>query len=176
MNKVVSLAEHWTKSSHLPHQPLNHAQAALAAGREKPLRLLCQKNQDRTRFHQGHSGFAINNGRNSIVGAYLEEVRVELFGLRDVYRVHRVLETHLFQCNGDLSAIRSRPGIKIYHFAAPCQPGLFNGWPISLMYALYILERCRFQHYCNWRFSYRHSSKLSKYFSIAPLHALTALR
>ena len=83
--EMVDLAKHRTGSSHLPHQPFEHAVARFALLRQQLSGLVGQK------------------------------LRLELLVLADVDRVDGVGQTKFLQHDGSLAAIGSCPGIQIDH-------------------------------------------------------------
>src|SRR5262249_33299839 len=70
-----------------------------------------------------HPIVAIDDCRNAVVGADLEELRLELLVFADVDRMCRIGQAELFERNGSLAAVRRGPGIKIDHG----RPSLFVG-------------------------------------------------
>src|SRR5438270_11585700 len=61
----------------------------------------------------------IDDRRHPVVGADLEELRLELVALADIDRDRAVFEAAFLEHDRDLPAIRRRPVIKIDHRAAP---------------------------------------------------------
>ena len=54
--------------------------------------------------------FGIDDRRDAVVRADLQEFGLELLALRDVDRFHRVGQAHLFERDADLASVRRVPG------------------------------------------------------------------
>jgi len=92
-HEVVNLAEHRAGSAHLPHQPFDRAIALRAILGEQLAGLVGEVDQDRARLHQAQPIVAIDDRRDTIVRCNLEKIRLELFVLRDIDRMHRIGKT-----------------------------------------------------------------------------------
>ena len=79
--------------------------------------LIGEVDEDRARLHQCHLGVAVDDGRDAVVGADLEEFRLELLVLADVDRVHGVGQAEFFKGDGNLAAVGGSPGVEIDHGA-----------------------------------------------------------
>src|SRR5262249_29227016 len=101
--------------AHLPHQPFGDAVALELVGRQELAGLLGEIEQDRARLHQAEIVVAIDDRRDAVVRADLEELGLELLVLADVDRVGLVRDADLLQHDGGLAAVRGRPGVKIDH-------------------------------------------------------------
>src|SRR5215471_15082032 len=69
---------------------------------------------------------AVDDRRNTVVGADLEELGLELLVLADVDRVRGVGQAHLFQHDGSLAAVGRRPGVEVDHGTSILWCGLFD--------------------------------------------------
>jgi hypothetical protein len=120
LHEVVHLPEHRADAAHLPHQPLGHAVALELVGRQQLAGLLGEVEQDRARLHQAEIVVAIDDRRDAVVRADLEELGLELLVLADVDRMRLVGDADLLQHDGSLAAVGGRPGIKIDHESPLC--------------------------------------------------------
>src|SRR4029450_10143586 len=123
-HEVVDLPEHRTGSSHLPHQPLEHAIAWLTSLRQELSGLVGEVDHERRRFHQAQARIAIDDGRDAIVWADLQEVGLELLVLADVDGMYGVGQAQLLEQDGSFAAIRGRPGIEVAHGFGSCARNL----------------------------------------------------
>jgi len=57
----------------------------------------------------------IDDRRDAVVGAHLEELRLELVALADVDAVDAILEPGLLQHNVDFMAVRRGPAVDVNH-------------------------------------------------------------
>ena len=117
--EVVDLAEHRAGAAHLPHQPFDGAIARLAGFRQQLAGLVGEIDQDRAGLHQAQAVVAVDDRRDAVVRADLEEFRLELLVLADIDRVHGVGQAHFLERDGSLAAVRGRPGVKIDHGVGP---------------------------------------------------------
>src|SRR5262245_21378170 len=120
LHEVMDLTEHRARPAHLPHQPFDHTIAFLALLRQELAGLVGEVNEDRARLHEGHTGVAIDDRRDAVVGTDLKELWLELFVLADVDRVRRVREPELLKRDGGLAAVGRGPGVEIDHGSNPC--------------------------------------------------------
>ncbi len=118
-HEVMDLSQHRAGAAHLPHQPFQHAVARLAVLRQKLAGLVREIDHQRRRLHQADAGVTVDDGRDTVVRAYLEEFRLELLVLADIDRMHGVGEADLLQHDGGLAAVGRRPRIEIDHGLFP---------------------------------------------------------
>ena len=93
-----------------------HAVAAFAFLRHQLAGLVGEIDQDRAGLEQRHAVVAVDDGGDAVVRADLQELRLELLVLVDVDRMRRVGQPELLEHDGDLAAVRRRPGVEIDHF------------------------------------------------------------
>ena len=120
---MVDLAEHRPGSSHLPHQPFEHAVARLARFRQQLSGLVGEIDHDRRRLHQAHPGVVVDDGGDAVVRADLQELGLELLVLADVDGVCGIGQSQLLEQDGGFAAIGRRPGIEINHGFPSCGRG-----------------------------------------------------
>src|SRR4051794_11202977 len=114
LEEVMHLSRHRPEPAHLPHQPFQHrhllSQIAL---RPELAGLLAEINQDRARFENADRlparPVAVEDRRDPVVRADLQEFRLELLTLGDVDRHHLVGQPHLFDRDADLATVRRVP-------------------------------------------------------------------
>ena len=115
----MDLPEHRPGAAHLPHQPFERPIARLALVRQELARLVGEIDHDRSGLHQGHAIVVIDDGRDLVVGADLQEIGGELLVIADIDRMRRVGQSELFQQNRDLAAIGGRPRVEVDHRQYP---------------------------------------------------------
>jgi hypothetical protein len=75
--------------------------------------------EDRTRLEDRDAGVMIDDRRNFAVRTNLDEVRLELVAVPNVYRMNRVLEPALLEHDRGFAAVGRRPGVEIDHLFSP---------------------------------------------------------
>ncbi len=119
----MGLAEHRPEAAHLPEQPLQRVDALARLLREEPAGLLGEVHQDRARFEDGDvpavGAVVIDDRRNLVVGADLQERGLELLAPVDVDPDGRVVEAGLLEHDVDLLAVGRGFGVEIDHERAP---------------------------------------------------------
>src|SRR5687768_9567578 len=103
--KVMRLAQHGPYTAHLEHQPLQNLVLGAVGLWHQLTRLRGQVDQDRARFEQGDRlavrPLRIGDGRDLVVGAYLQEFRLELVAGPNIDRNGPVRQATLFQHDVD---------------------------------------------------------------------------
>ena len=92
----------------------------IVAGGQKLAGLVAEILQDRARFHQRQAVVAVDDRRDAVVRADLEEFRLELLVLADVDGMRGVRQPQLLQQNGSLAAVGGGPGVEIDHGLPSC--------------------------------------------------------
>src|SRR5215472_4986333 len=104
------------EAAHLPHQPLEHGHLPPQIGGPKFAGLRAEIDQDGTGFEDADRrtarAFGIDDRRDLAVRADFHKGGGELLALADVYRLDGVGQSHLFQRDADLAAIRGVPGVQ----------------------------------------------------------------
>src|SRR5713101_5140976 len=112
---MVDLAGHRPEPAHLPHQPFEHRHLAPhVALRPELAGLLAEINEDRAGFENADRrtarAVAVDDRRDPVVGADLEEIGLELLALADIHRLYRIGQPHFLERDADLAAVRRVPG------------------------------------------------------------------
>ena len=105
-HEMVHLAQHRADPAHLPHQPLDGAPPRILLFGPELAGLLGEVHQDCTRFEQRAAVVAVDDRRNAVVRADLQEMRLELLVLIDVDGMHRIFQPAFLQHDGHLAAVR----------------------------------------------------------------------
>ena len=113
--KWCTWPEHRADAAHLPHQPFHGLPVAGPVLGPELSGLLREIHQDRAGFEQRLSVVAVDDRGDAVVGADLQEFRLELVALADVDGVRGVLQAALLQHDGDLAAVGRRPRVEIDH-------------------------------------------------------------
>ena len=115
-DKVMHLARHRPKAAHLPHQPFQHRNPLAKILGQKLASLLAQVEQNGAGFEHARRpamrAIGIDDRRNLVVRADLEEIRRELLVLGDIDWIDLIGQSHLFQSDADLAAVGRIPGVK----------------------------------------------------------------
>jgi len=116
-HEVVHLAGDRPEAANLEHQPLKHGHARHRVARPEQPALLAQVDQDRARLEYAdrpaRRALGVDDRRDLVVRADLQEGRVELLALADVDDVHFVGQAHLFERDADLAAIGGVEGVQL---------------------------------------------------------------
>src|ERR1700730_15652083 len=128
---MVYLARHRAEAPHLPHQPLQHRHLKAPVGRPEFSGLLPEVDQDCARFEDADRlasrALGINYRGDAVVWADFQESRVELLAFGDVHGLYGVGQTHLFQSDTDLAAVRGVPGVEFdAHRDPPIQSSIYS--------------------------------------------------
>src|SRR5947207_13567120 len=115
VREVVGLAHHRADVRHLPHEPLERPGVPWIAGRQEPPRLLGEVDEDGARLEEREVGLAVDDRRDLAVWADGDELGLELLALADVDGVNGVGQAALLEHDGDLPAVRRRPGVEVDH-------------------------------------------------------------
>lgn len=119
-HKVVVLPRHRPQTAHLPEPPLQAFISAPQILWNHGFRLIgqLQKNGPGLENTDGVSTafwMVVNDGRNSVIGRNLQELRGKLFTFADVDRLDPVVQPCFLQKHRDLVTVRCGPVIKINH-------------------------------------------------------------
>src|SRR5690606_12048557 len=121
--EVMSLAEHRAKATHLPHQPLYRCPIGPRAFLHETPCFPGKVEQDGPRLEKSKGlstrSVRINYSGNLVVGADLQEFRIELLVLGDVDGMHFIWQSQFFQGDGNLVTVGSAPGVKGYRHRNP---------------------------------------------------------
>ena len=114
---MVRLAQHRTEAAHLPHEPLHRLPALeRRLGQEAP-GLVREVEQDRSRFEErdlpSPGPVVVHDGRDLVVGADREELRLELIAATDVHPFRPVGEAAFLEHDVNLLTVRSGGGVEI---------------------------------------------------------------
>src|SRR5215217_4108435 len=116
-SEVVGLAEHGSHVGHLEHQPLQSDVPLAGGGWPKLASLLGEVNHNRSRLEHGNRlpvrAFRVYDGGHLVVGAYPEELLVELVPCGDIDGYQVIRQPRFFQKDGDLLAVGGWPIIKV---------------------------------------------------------------
>src|SRR5215208_1350076 len=116
-SEVVGLAEHGSHVGHLKHQPLQGDVLLAGGGWPKLASLLGKVNHNCSRLEHGNRlpvwALRVYDGRHLVVGAYPEELLVELLPCGDIDGYQVIRQPRLFQKDGDLLAVGGWPIIKV---------------------------------------------------------------
>jgi hypothetical protein len=112
----IGLSLHGPDAAHLEHQPLQHPRARQRLARQQLARLLRQVDEDGTRLEHGEiSCGAIDDDRDATVRIESQEPRLLLLHVFQADRLHRVRQTDLLECDGDLPTVGGGCGVEIDH-------------------------------------------------------------
>src|SRR5213083_1985387 len=95
--------------------PARNPGAPRIAGRQEPPRLLGEVDEDGARLEEREAGLAVDDRRDLAVRADGDELGLELLALADVDGVNGVGQAALLEHDGDLPAVRRRPGVEVDH-------------------------------------------------------------
>src|SRR6516164_10758235 len=113
---MMNLPRYRAEAAHLPHQPLEHRYLPPQIGGPKLAGLYTEIHQDRTGFEDADRrtsrAFGVDDRWDLAVRADSYEGGGELFALADVHRLHGVGQSHFFQRDADLAAVRGVPGVQ----------------------------------------------------------------
>jgi hypothetical protein len=111
----MRLSQNRPEAAHLPHQPLHDLGPFCDIGRQEPAAAFGQIDHDRTGFENRQARVVtrvvIDDGRDLVVGRYLQKFGRMLLVVADIDRDNLVGQVELFEHDGNLAAVRRAPGI-----------------------------------------------------------------